>query len=93
MDTKCKLCECVLGIRQLEESHTEECLSAAVLEVLVEFNLSTKVCAIMMDNALNNSPMMTILERELRLVSPYFSAKRHVLCMAHVNDDTKWYGC
>ena len=28
--------------------------------------------------------MMTILERELRPVNPHFSAKRHVLCMAHV---------
>ena len=61
-----------------------ECLSAVMLEVLVEFNLSTKVCAITTDNALNNSTMMTILERELRPVNPHFSAKRHVLCMAHV---------
>ena len=74
------MCECVLGIRQLEGSHTGECLSAAVLEVLAEFNLSAKVCAI----TTNNSTMMTILERELRPVNPHFSAKRHVLCMAHV---------
>ena len=74
----------VLGIRQLEGSHTGECLSAVVLEVLVEFNLSAKVCAITMDNASNNSTMMTILEQELRPVNPHFSAKRHFLCMAHV---------
>ena len=34
VDTEWKMCECVLGIRQLEGSHTRECLSAAVLEVL-----------------------------------------------------------
>ena len=55
-----------------------------MLEVLAEFNLSAKVCAIMTDNASNNSRMMTILEQELRPVSSHFSAKRHVLCMAHV---------
>ena len=84
VDTKWKMCECVLGIRQLDGSHTGECLSVAVLEVLVEFNLSAKVCAIMTDNASDNLTMMTILERELRPVNPHFSAKRHVLCMAHV---------
>ena len=78
------MCECVLGIRQLEGSHTGECLSAVVLEVLAEFNFSAKVCAITTDNTSNNSTMMTILERELRLVNPHFSAKIHVLCMAHV---------
>ena len=78
------MCECVLGIRQLEGSHTGECLSVVVLEVLVEFNLSAKVCVITTDNALNNLTMMTILERELRPVNSHFSAKRHVLCMAHV---------
>ena len=83
-DTEWKICECVLGIRQLEGSHTGECLSSAVLEVLAEFNLSAKVCAITTDNASNNSTIMTILERELRPVNPYFSAQRHVLCMAHV---------
>ena len=72
------MCEFILGIRQLERSHTGECLSAAVLEVLVEFNLSAKVCAITMDNASNNSTMMTILEQELRPVNSHFSAKRHV---------------
>ena len=84
MNTEWKMCECVLGIRQLEGSHIGECLSAVVLEVLAEFNLSAKVCAITTDNASNNSTMMTILERELRPVNPHFSAKRHVLCMAHV---------
>ena len=78
------MCECVLGIRQLEGSHTRECLSIALLEVLPEFNLSAKVCAITTDNASNNSTMMTILEGELRPGNPHFSAKRHVLCMAHV---------
>ena len=84
VDTEWKLCECVLGIRQLEGSHTGECFSAIVLEVLAEFNLSAKVCAITMDNASNDSTMMTILEWELWLVNLHFSAKRHVLCMAHV---------
>ena len=78
------MCECVLGIRQLEGSHTRECLSAVVLEVLAEFNLSTKVCAITTNNASNNSTMITILEQELRQVNPHFSPKRHFLCMAHV---------
>ena len=78
------MCECVLGICQLEGSHTGECLSTVVLEVLAKVNLSAKICAITMDNASNNSTMMNILERELRLVNPHFSAKRHVLCMAHV---------
>ena len=78
------MCECVLDIRQLEGLHTRECLSTVVLEVLVEFNLSAKVCAIMMDNASNSSKMMTILERELRPLNPHFSAKRHVLCMVYV---------
>ena len=55
-----------------------------MLEVLAKFNLNTKVCAITMDNASNNSTMMTILEREMRPVNPHFSAKRHVLCMAHL---------
>ena len=55
-----------------------------MLDVLAKFNLSPKVCAIAMDNASNNSTMMTILERELRPVNPHFSAKRHVMCMAHV---------
>ena len=55
-----------------------------MLEVLAEFNLSAKVCAVTMDNALNNSTMMAILDRELWPVNPHFSAKRHVLCMAHV---------
>ena len=76
--------ECVLGMRQLEGLHTGKCLSAVVLEVLVEFNFSTKVCAITTYNASNSSTMMTILERQLRPVNPHFSAKRHVLCMAHV---------
>ena len=84
VDTEWKMCEFVLGIRHLEGSHTRECLSAVVLEVLVEFNLSAKVCAITTDNASNNSTMMTILERELRQMNSHFSAKRHVLCMAHV---------
>ena len=77
------MCECVLCIRQLEGSHTRECLSSIVMEVLAESNLSVKFCAIMTDNASNNSTMMTILERELRPVNPHFSAKRNVLCMAH----------
>ena len=34
LDTEWKMCECVLGIRQLEGSHIGECLSAVVLEVL-----------------------------------------------------------
>ena len=84
MDTEWKMCECVLSIRQLVGSHIGECLSIVVLEVLAEFNLSAKVCAITTDNVLNNSTMMTILERELRPVNPHFNAKRHVLCMAHV---------
>ena len=55
-----------------------------MLEVLTEFNLRAKVCAITTDNASNNSTIMTILERELWPVNPHFSAKRHVLCMAYV---------
>ena len=62
VDTEWKMCEEVLGIRQLEGSHTRECLSVVVLEVLAEFNLSAKVCVITTDNASNNSTMMTILE-------------------------------
>ena len=50
----------------------------------MEFNLSAKVCAITTNNASNKSTMMTILERELRPMTPHFSGKRHVLCMAHV---------
>ena len=76
--------ECVLGTCQFEGSHTGECLNTVMLEVLAEFNLSAKVCAITTDNASNNSTMITILERELRPVNPHFSAKRHVLCMVHV---------
>ena len=34
VDTKWKMCECVLGIRQSEGSHIGECLSVVVLEVL-----------------------------------------------------------
>ena len=46
--------------------------------------MSAKVCVITTDNASNTSTMMTILERELWPVNPHFSAKQHVLCMAHV---------
>ncbi|XP_078436357.1 putative transcriptional regulator tpeD [Wolffia australiana] len=84
IDTDWKLCECVLAIRQLEGSHTGECLSEIVLEVLAEFKLSEKLCAITTDNASNNTTMMAILERELRPVNARFTAKRHVLCIAHV---------
>ena len=34
VDTEWKMSECVLGLRQLEGSHTGECLSAAVLKIL-----------------------------------------------------------
>ena len=50
-----------------------------MLEVLAEYNLSAKVCAITIHNASNNSTMMTILERELQLVNPHFSAKRRLV--------------
>ena len=55
-----------------------------MLEVLTEFKLSAKICAITTDNASNNATMMAILERALQPVNAHFSAKRHVLCIAHV---------
>ncbi|XP_078444856.1 zinc finger BED domain-containing protein DAYSLEEPER-like [Wolffia australiana] len=84
IDEEWKMCECVLTIRQLEGTHTGECLSEIVVEVLSDFNVSAKVCALTMDNASNNTTMMAKLERELRSVNPHFTVKRHVMCIAHV---------
>ncbi|XP_078431091.1 putative transcriptional regulator tpeD [Wolffia australiana] len=84
VDAEWKMCDCVLAIRQLEGSHSGECLSEIVLEVLANFNLNAKVYVVTMDNASNNTTMMATLERELRSVNPHFTAKRHVLCITHV---------
>ncbi|XP_078434996.1 putative transcriptional regulator tpeD [Wolffia australiana] len=76
--------ELVLAVRELCEMHDGEFMAEILAEVLEEYGLDTKVCAVTTDNASSNKRMMAILGRRMRGMSTGFSARRHVPCVAHI---------
>jgi hypothetical protein len=74
-----------LSFKELEGRHTGERLSKEVLDILIEFDLCTKLFCITSDNAGNMGKLMKCLSKRLATRGVIWNAKEnHISCLNHV---------
>ncbi|XP_078442307.1 putative transcriptional regulator tpeD [Wolffia australiana] len=84
IDNNLKLCELLLGLRQIKGSHSGSNLATIIVEVAYHHGIESKICAITTDNASNNKTMIASVVDQLKTINPQFTMDRHVPCFAHV---------
>ncbi|XP_078447664.1 putative transcriptional regulator tpeD [Wolffia australiana] len=84
IDNNWKICELLLGLRQIKGSYSGSNLATIVVEVAYHYGIESKICAITTDNASNNRTMIASIVEKLKTVNPQFMMDQHVPCFAHI---------
>ena len=71
----------ILGFRLLDDRHTGANIAERVLNVIAEWDLTTKVVSITLDNASNNGTAITVIRDRL---SGYHEELIHQRCACHI---------
>ena len=72
-DSRWELQHSVLSMRHIPDGQSAASMSGVLLEILTEFELRPKVCAITVDNAFANTLMVTHLAGALEAENPFFA--------------------
>jgi len=85
IDGDWKLRYCVLDLTILEGSHTGENIADAFIKVLTEFNLLSKLHAVISDNASNVNKACDVIETLLKDTdNPFVANQSRIRCFAHI---------
>ena len=80
IDEDARKCTFLLGLLQVESSHTGENIADSVGEIISEFDLQDRIGYFVLDNASNNDSCIEALAEEFG-----FNAKHHRLrCIGHI---------
>jgi hypothetical protein len=75
----------ILGLREIEGTHTGENLCTVLLQILSEYNIWTKIRYFVMDNATNNDTMLDAFTEHAETLGIPFNPDTHRLrCTGHV---------
>jgi hypothetical protein len=85
IDDNFELHEDLLDFQEVSVSHTGVNLANHVFEILIKYNIHTRLYCITTDNASNNGTMVTALSHRLAEKGIQWDAERHhIACLAHV---------
>ncbi|XP_078447180.1 putative transcriptional regulator tpeD [Wolffia australiana] len=73
IDNDWKLCELLLGLRQIKGPHSGSNLAMIVVEVAYHYGIESKICAITTENTSNIRTMIASIVDQLKTVNPQFT--------------------